>query len=204
MSGSPIDLPAGQWDLFQKPRVAPARRSELGRIARTVLGVVRRRTGEQTDFNVFLTLARLGRLFPAHSVFLSQLLGNNTRLNPQDKELIVLRVAWRLGCAYEYAHHHRMAVELGVPTELIKAATIDDLTLFDPRTAALLRAADELVSDHKLSDAGWAAVTEQVTPDEALELCMFVGHYVMVAGIINTAGVMPEPNFAVRAPEGQP
>jgi hypothetical protein len=27
---------------------------------------------------------------------------------------------------------------------------------------------------------------------------MFVGHYVMVAGVINTIGVQPEPEFAVK------
>jgi hypothetical protein len=29
---------------------------------------------------------------------------------------------------------------------------------------------------------------------------MFVGHYVMIAMIINTAGVQPEPAFAVTVP----
>ena len=81
---------------------------------------------------------------------------------------------------------------------MIQAATTDDLTAFDDRTAALLRATDELLRERKLTDAGWAAVCTKATPDEVLELCMFVGHYVMVAGIVNTAGVQPEPQFAVR------
>lgn len=197
MNHAPIELPAGRWITFRTPRVPPADRSSLGRVARAALWAVRRRSGQSADFTVFLTLARLGRIFPAHSVFLSQLLAA-TRLSATEKELVVLRVAWRLGCVYEYAHHHRMATDIGVPPGHIRAASSEDLFCFDLRTAALLRAADQLVSDHQLSDAGWAALTAYVSADEALELCMFVGHYVMVAGVINTAGVVPEAEFAVQ------
>jgi len=44
---------------------------------------------KKPHFNVFLVLARLGRIFPAHSVFLSQLLAK-TKLSAVEKELIVL------------------------------------------------------------------------------------------------------------------
>jgi 4-carboxymuconolactone decarboxylase len=194
-----VVLPAGQWTLFDTPRVPPANPRSLGPVARGVLWLVRRRTKQAADFNVFLVLARLGRIFPAHSIFLSQLLGK-TKLTAAEKELIVLRVAWRLGCAYEYTHHHHMARQLGVSITLIDAAATDNLSTLDQRTTALLLAADELLAEHKLTGDTWAALTHQVTPDTALELCMFVGHYVMVAGIINTVGVQPEPHFAVRLP----
>lgn len=197
MRREPIELPPGNWELFVKPRISPADPASLGRTARAILWAVRRKTGQSKDFTVFLTLARLGRIFPAHSVFLSQLLGK-TRLSGREKELVVLRVAWRLGCVYEYAHHHHMAAELGVPAEFITAATSEDLTAFDGRTAAVLYAADELISDHKLSEAGWVTLSRHLSADEALELCLFVGHYVMVAGLINTAGVVPEADFAAR------
>ncbi len=194
-----IVLPPGDWTLFDTPRLLPAEQHSLGLIDRAVLFLVRRRTREAEDFTIFRTIARMGRIFPGHSVFLAQLLGK-TRLTEVEKELLVLRVAWRLGCAYEYAHHHTMTRDLGVPTAAIDAATTDDLSVFDARTAALLGAADELVAERKLSEAGWNTVTAEVSPDAALELCMFVGHYVMIAGIINTVGVQPEPHFAVRPP----
>lgn len=197
MSSTPIELPPGDWILLDTPRIPPAEKSSLGRITRAVLWAARRKTKEANDFNVFLTLARLGRIFPAHTVLVSQLLGK-TRLRNTEKELIVLRVAQRLGCAYEYAHHHHMAAELGISPQRIAAATSNDPSAFDPRTAAVLSATDELIEDHGLSDAGWAALTAHIDADEALELAMFVGHYVMVAGVINTAGVQPEPRFAVR------
>lgn len=197
MNPNSIELPAGDWTLFDAPRVPPGSKSALSRVARGVLWMIRRETRESEDFNVFLVLARLGRLFPGHSVFVSQLLGK-TRLSTPEKELVVVRVAWRLGCAYEYAHHYRSAVAANVSETHLRAATTENPTGLDPRTTALLHAADELVRHHKLDDDGWAALTTHVDADTALELCMFVGHYIMIAGIINTAGVQPEPHYAVH------
>ena len=195
----PLVLPAGDWTLIPRPRVAPAARSSLGPVARALLWLTRRRTSERDDFTVLLTLARLGKLFPAHTIFLSQLLGK-TRLTAVEKEIVVLRVAWRLGCAYEYSHHHRMARELGIQADEIGSATSDNLDALAPRLAALLTATDELVRAHKLSDNGWHTLRRHCTDDEGLELCMFVGHYLMIAMIIDTAGVQPEPAFAVTLP----
>ena len=196
MSDEALVLPAGEWTLMPTPRVPPAAPASLGRVARALLSLTRRRMGQKSDFTVLLTLARLGRLFPAHAIFLSQLLGK-TRLSAVEKEIVVLRVAWRLGCAYEYSHHHQMAGELGVNPDEIAAATGDNLDALSPRLAAMLTAADELVRAHKLSDNGWHILRRHCSDDEGLELCMFVGHYVMIAMIINTAGVQPEPHFAV-------
>jgi AhpD family alkylhydroperoxidase len=199
MSNEALALPAGEWTLMPMPRVLPAPPASLGLVARALLWLTRRRTGQKSDFAVLLTLGRLGRLFPAHTIFLSQLLGR-TRLSPVEKEIVVLRVAWRLGCPYEYSHHYRMARERGVGGHEIAAATSDHLEALTPRLAAMLTAADELVRAHKLSDKGWQTLRRHCSDDEGLELCMFVGHYVMVAMIINTAGVQPEPAFAVTLP----
>ena len=57
--------------------------------------------------------ARLGRVFPLHTLFFFQLLQHG-RIPHADSERIVIRVAWRMGCQYEFAHHTRMALELGV------------------------------------------------------------------------------------------
>ncbi|WP_280829485.1 carboxymuconolactone decarboxylase family protein [Mycobacterium sp. OTB74] len=150
---------------------------------------------------MFLTLARLGKLFPAHSIFLSQVLGK-TRLSTAEKELIVLRVAWRLGCAYEWSHHRHMADNAEVAPHVIAAATTEDLRGLSPRQSALLWATDELIAQHKLTESGWAAALEQLNADEALELSLFVGHYVMIAMVINTAGVQLEPGFDVVCSSG--
>ncbi|MBV8180248.1 MAG: hypothetical protein JO045_15880, partial [Mycobacterium sp.] len=89
MSNEALVLPAGEWTLMPTPRVLPAPPASLGLVARALLWLTRRRTGQKSNFTVLLTLARLGRLFPAHTIFLSQLLGR-TRLSPVEKEIVVL------------------------------------------------------------------------------------------------------------------
>jgi len=47
----------------------------------------------------------------AHAVLLPT---TPARAHPARRQRIVIRVAWRMGCEYEFAHHTRMALELGV------------------------------------------------------------------------------------------
>ena len=44
----------------------------------------------------------------------------------------------------------------------------------------LLRAADELVTDHRVSDDTWAALAERYDDQQMIELTLLVGNYVMV------------------------
>lgn len=62
MNDEALLLPAGEWTLMPTPRVPPAAPASLGRVARALLWLTRRRMGQKSDFTVLLTLARLGRL----------------------------------------------------------------------------------------------------------------------------------------------
>jgi alkylhydroperoxidase family enzyme len=130
-------------------------------------------TGE--DYNVFTTLARLGRVFPAHTLFLSQLLKSG-HIPVRDKELVILRVAWRLGAVYEYSRHLHMARDLGVAEGELDAATTACPASVSDRLAAFLVAADELLADHTRLENTWAPVRGHASDDELLEVGMLVGH----------------------------
>jgi 4-carboxymuconolactone decarboxylase len=60
----------------------------------------------------------------------------------------------------------------------------------------LLRAADELVADHRLSDLTWSALSERYDDQQMIELTLLVGNYAMVAGMLNSIGVEREPGVA--------
>jgi hypothetical protein len=66
------------------------------------------------------------------------------------------------------------------------------------RLAAFLAAADELVADGARSDENWSLAREWASEDELLELCMLVGHYVMVAMTLNSVGVQLEDEFVAQ------
>ena len=88
--------------------------------------------------------------FPLHTLFFSQLLQHG-RIPQADSEQIVVRVAWRMRCQYEYAHHTRMALELGVPLAQIESLTRESDDGWSERTRTLMTAADELLATRNLS-----------------------------------------------------
>ena len=192
-------LPKGNWVRLEAPRVGPLEERDAPLPARIVFAAVRRRENSNRVYNIFRTMARLGTIMPTWAAFLSQVLGRG-RLPKREKELVVLRVAWRLGCIYEYGHHHHIAVhELNLPGAEIEAATADGAAAPGTRLGAFMAFTDELIADRSVADATWERARRWASEDELLELCVFVGHYVMMAGVLNTAGVQLETPFSVPA-----
>nr|WP_082365763.1 carboxymuconolactone decarboxylase family protein [Gordonia sp. NB41Y] len=197
------EVPAeGHWVVPEAARVSPLDRGQMGWAARLTLRMIRRRTDYDGDFTVFRTFARLGSIFPAHSVFLSQILLRG-RISASHKELVIVHVAWRTGCAYEWAHHAHMAGALGITPEQIRAVSTDLPVVDDAKLARLLAAAAVLVDRGHLDEAEWTALSQATSSDQALELCLLVGHFVMVAMTIKSAGVQLEPEFRSTSPEGR-
>ena len=71
--------------------------------------------------NALATLARHPDLAEAFLPFNTRLLLRST-LPPRLRELAILRVARRSGCAYEWAHHARIAAKAGLSEAEIEAA----------------------------------------------------------------------------------
>lgn len=191
----PIVLPAGTWIGLDYPRrIPPLRRRELRRWQRAFLTAIRLGARDTYDYTCFLVTARLGRVFPLHTVFFSQLLQHG-RIPRADSERVVIRVAWRMGCQYEYSHHTRMALELGVPRSEIETLAHDSDDAWSERTRALMTAVDELLATRNLSPVTFERLRRELNPDQILEFSMLVGHYVMASMMLGVAGVEIEPAF---------
>ena len=65
-----------------------------------------------------------------------------------------------------------------------------------PREQALVRAADELIRDHFVSDATWAVLAERYSTLQLMEIVFIVGNYAMLVMATNSFGVQPEKNVA--------
>jgi alkylhydroperoxidase family enzyme len=142
--------------------------------------------------NIFTTLVRHPRLFRHWLPFGGALLTGS--LPARDREIIVLRTAWRCRSVYEWAQH----------VQLARAAGLDDLEIervpegpgapgWSALEVALLRATDELHSDNCVSDATWAVLAQHYDDRQLVEVVMLVGQYHMVAGALNSFGVQREP-----------
>ena len=53
----------------------------------------------------------------------------------------------------------------------------------------MLRAADELHEDSRISDVTWRVLAETLDPEQLIEVTIVVGHYHMVAFGLNSFGV---------------
>ncbi len=196
----PIALPEGTWVGLDYPRrIPPLTRRELPIWQRLFLTAIRIGADETYDYTCFGITGRLGKVFPLHTIFFTQLLQHG-RIPKADSERIVIRVAWRGGVQYEYAHHTRMALALGVPRAEVESLSNESDDAWTPRTRALMEATDELLRTKNLSPVTFEALRRELEQDQIVEFAMLVGHYVMGGMALSVAGCEIEPAFRLDEP----
>ena len=174
-----------------KPRIPPA--TSPGPEAAETLAKLGTLDGR--PLNIFSTLAHhpllLKRFTALGGVFLAQ-----NQLPAREREIVILRVAWRTGSVYEFGHHTRIGLASGLSVDDIARVASAGTEGWQPGDAALLQAADEIHSTDRVGDGTWAELAGRYSEAELLELLALVGFYRMTAGILNSAGVEPEPGIA--------
>jgi 4-carboxymuconolactone decarboxylase len=141
------------------------------------------------DNNIFPTFARHPELFRAWLPFGGHLLTAG-KLSGRDRELLILRTAVRCESSYEWGQHVRISLAGGIDRETIDRVTEGPGTDgWSETEAALLRAADELHDDSRISDATWETLSGTYDAEQLIEIAMVVGHYHMVAFALNSFGV---------------
>jgi 4-carboxymuconolactone decarboxylase len=138
---------------------------------------------------IFGLFAHHPRLFIRWAKFGGALL-LNSGLDRRQVEILVLRSAANCDCVYEWDHHVKLAAEAGVSPEEIsflnRTGQSDRIVGTD---AILVRAADELHQERQVSDGTWSELDAIFTADQIIEICMLVGHYEMLAMLLNSVGL---------------
>ena len=172
-----------------EPRVAPLTSDELDDQQRELLEGLAMGNGFAS--NIFATLVRHPGLFRHWLPFGGKLLSG--KLPARDRELMILRTGWHCGSDYEWGQHVVIARRSGVTDEEIARVKLgpgaDGWSTDD---ALLIRAADELHTDHRISDVTWGLLQQRYDEKQLIEIPMLVGHYHMVAMALNTLGVQRE------------
>ncbi|GAA2725533.1 carboxymuconolactone decarboxylase family protein [Actinocorallia aurantiaca] len=123
------------------------------------------------------------------------------RLERADVELVTLRTAWNVGAWYEFFHHIALSRLGGLSIDSVeRVADGPEAAGWNPRQAALLRAADELHAQRMISEPTLAELRGFLDRSLLVELCMLVGHYEMLAMFLKTAGAVPEPGAWEHGP----
>jgi 4-carboxymuconolactone decarboxylase len=141
------------------------------------------------DNNIFTTLAHHEDLTRAWLPFAGFLLGAGV-LPARERELLILRTGYNCRSPYEWGQHVRLSEGLGLEREeLLRVANGPEADGWSAADAALLRAADELHGQAKISEATWSELSERYDERGLIEIAMLVGHYHMVAYALNSLGV---------------
>jgi len=154
------------------------------------------------ELNVFTTLVRSPDVFADYLPFGERLLHRST-LDPRVRELLILRVARRCRAPYIWSHHEVIGRSAGLTDDDLATLSAGTGQDDDPLRALTIRAADELVTAHGLSDATWNDMAARYPTEQIIEICLLVGSYVMLAGTLNALGVQiehgtPAPSWATR------
>ncbi|MEV0580229.1 MULTISPECIES: carboxymuconolactone decarboxylase family protein [unclassified Streptomyces] len=120
-------------------------------------------------------------LAKAFLTFNTHLLTRNS-LPDRTRELVILRVAWRRRCRYEWAQHVLIGRRAGVSDE-------DLAQVRDGADTLVNRAVDQLDTTSALTDDTYAELAKELDAQQLLDFVFTVGTYGLLAMVFNTCGV---------------
>ncbi|PXW36146.1 UNVERIFIED_CONTAM: alkylhydroperoxidase family enzyme [Williamsia faeni] len=153
--------------------------------------------------NLLGTLARYPGLAKPFITFNQHLLAGSS-LSIRHREIMILRVANRRNCAYEYAQHVLLARSAGVTD-----SEIDDIALgsaatgWSPFESALLDATDELLNNGIITDGTWKVLSTEFDDKQFMDVVFTVGTYAMVAMALRSFGVELDDDLLSHFDEGE-
>jgi alkylhydroperoxidase family enzyme len=177
------------------PMVSPQRARELG----DAMGMPERRTQSEA-FRVVANNPGVARVAFGQ---LMQLLENN-KFDTRLRELMIMRIGWVTGSAYEWTQHWRVATTAGIPPEDILAVrdwrNAAGLTAADK---AILAATDECLAGKSISDAVWAEVAKYVTdPAHQVEFVIAMGNWMAFSMLFRNLRIPLAADLTAWPPDG--
>lgn len=131
--------------------------------------------------NLYRMLPRLGPTASSGFVALGGAMLRDGRLDPVLREVAILRVGHISNASYEVHQHTRIGRKAGMTDALLSAVKEGaDATGLTPQEALVIRYTDDVVANVKAGDALFGEVVKTFGEDQAAELTMVIGFYMMV------------------------
>ena len=185
----PIQPPDG-WHAIAQPRLTAPPPAQRGTFFRS-LSLLAKRFGRSEIPSLFPVLNSHRGLFPAWLWFASRLMPNG-KLDAPVRELLILRTAWNCRCRYEWGQHVELGLRAGLSDADILLSTREPGQCADPVKRLLLETCDELHRHDTLGDNIWQELRKHWDDANIIEILILVGHYRMLAGFLNSAGLTLE------------
>ncbi|MBV9996957.1 MAG: carboxymuconolactone decarboxylase family protein [Caulobacteraceae bacterium] len=175
---------------LSSPRIAPVADAELTDEQRQVM----ERLGERRPLlNIYRTLVRAPKALSRFIEWGGYILSRRNSLPAREREIVILRVGFLCKSGYEFTQHTQIGLDAGLTADEIARIKAGAGAGWGAADAALIRAADELVGDHFISDATWAALRERFDEKQCMDVVLTAGQYTQVSMLLNSFGVQLEP-----------
>lgn len=142
--------------------------------------------GKIRSINVFKLAAWADGMAPSFFGFVNAIFAK-TSLDPKLRQIAILRVGHICKSRYETFQHEKLAKIVGLTEEQI-AATRDGKSIqaLDERQTAVLRFAEEITVDIKVSDQTFAAMRAFLPEKELTELTIISSFYSAICRFLET------------------
>lgn len=182
-----ILVPEKGWRVAAQKIKVP---EEKGLLFRTI-GKTAQLMGRKEVPDVFKLLFINQRLFWAWLYFASRLMPYG-QLSGRERELIILRVAWLCRCRYEWGQHIEIGLRSGLEDADIVKISTGVQSFQEEKERALIQACDDIHAHHEVRDATMQMLKFFYSDKLLIEITMLIGHYQMLAGVINSSGLALE------------
>ena len=152
-----------------------------------------REEGSRT--NIVMMMAQHVDLANASNVWGKHMLVTNT-FPLRQREITILRIAVHTNSLYEWHTHVGYAINLGMTLDEIRQIKDDpDKGDWNEEDRTVLKAVDELLATHDLSDETWNTLAKYYDRKQLMDFVFTIGHYMTTAWTIN-AFRMPIEEYA--------
>lgn len=183
------------------PRYAPLRLDEVSPEGQEQVDAIRAafHIPESRPFpDVSLITLRHPGMFKGQMVLGIELAAKGT-IPGRDRELMIMRLALLARAPFEWCEHVDIGKAFGITHEEIdRVIAGSSAPGWSEHESAMLRAVEELLADHCISDATWDVLAGTWDEKQMLEVPMLVGAYLMTAMQQNSLKIQPKGGFDYR------
>ena len=157
------------------------------------LGDVRRRMGQ--PLNIHGVIARHPELMASYAPLREHVVTSSS-LDAGDRELVILRVAHRTACNYEWRHHVVRGRKAGLDdVRIARVREGSEASGWSGRESLLLRAVDEMLDGSEIGPETLDALDGVFSDRQILDIVFTVGVYLIMSTLLKTARVPLEAGF---------